>query len=121
MIDASRRLKASARQEGIAMESTRFDRLARSLGDAPSRRRLLGLAAIAALTSAGLGAGETEAKKKQKGRTRCHIEAGRGRCIHDVCAIPCDNPGGCSDPLGKLPKCGPNTLDCGCAKLLIGR
>ena len=102
------------------MESTRFDRLARSIGEAPSRRRLLATAASATLAAAGLRANETVAKKKKKGRKRCKIEAGSGRCIHGVCAISCDNPGGCSAQLGNLPKCGPNNLDCGCAKLLNG-
>jgi hypothetical protein len=101
------------------MEQTRFDRLARSLGEAPTRRRLLGVAASAALAGVGLHIGETEAKTKKKGRKRCHIEAGKGVCVHQMCAISCKNATGC-DQSGKLPQCGPNVFDCGCAKLLNG-
>ncbi|HEX5497765.1 MAG TPA: hypothetical protein VFX03_01000 [Thermomicrobiales bacterium] len=109
------------RQEGIAMEHTRFDRLARSIGAAPSRRRLLGLAASATLAGASLRAGEIKAKKKKKGRKRCHIEAGKGVCVHQMCAIACKKATGCNNVGGQLPSCGPASFDCGCAKLLNGK
>ncbi|HEU5433837.1 MAG TPA: hypothetical protein VFU81_19365 [Thermomicrobiales bacterium] len=103
------------------MEHTRFDRLTRSIGAAPSRRRLLGLAASVAMAGAGLRAVDAEAKKKKKGRTRCHTEAGNGVCVHDMCAIACKKATGCPSVGGSLRSCGPATFDCGCAKLLNGK
>jgi len=108
------------RKEGIAMEHTRFDRLVRSIGEAPSRRRLLTAAVSAAVAGVGLHAGDAGAKQK-KGRKRCHIEAGRGYCRHDVCVIPCKNPGGCSGSGESLPPCGPEGFGCGCATMLNGK
>jgi hypothetical protein len=97
------------------MDRERFDCLARTVGAAPSRRRLLGLAASSALTAVGLRTREAKAKGK-----RCHVEAGNGRCHHGSCVIHCDNPGGCSTQGGALPSCDRNGFSCSCVKLLNG-
>jgi len=97
------------------MERERFDRLAKTIGAAPSRRRLLGLAASSVLTAVGLRPNEAKAKRK-----RCHVEAGDGRCLHEVCVIHCKNPGGCDNHKDPLPRCGPSRLECGCVELLSG-
>ena len=98
------------------MERERFDRLARTIGAAPSRRRLLGLAFSSALAAVGWRANEAKAKRK-----RCHVEAGDGRCHHGSCVIHCKEPGGCDSPGGLLPSCDRNGFSCSCVKLLSGK
>src|SRR5581483_622921 len=83
-------------------------------------RRLLAATAAAAVAVAGSRGGDA-ATKKNKGRKRCHIKAGDGVCVNEMCAVPCKKARGCNAVGGSLHRCGPKRFGCGCAKLLNGK
>jgi hypothetical protein len=103
------------------MDGARFDRLAASWARRPSRRGVLALLSVLAISGLGQRPGAVSAKKVRAERAGCNGRCEEGQvCKHGACLDPVADPGTCTPDSNGPPPCGAAGGNCAAVALRSG-